>query len=151
MQEIKQTNTNTEIKYKATDGTIFNVKEECIKYENTLACYLKTKYKSLVQRTITEEELTVFGNGEYYIDLVLPKSEEDVKTIMLCVAHHHSYMQKPEYESKLKDCYNKCNTAYYNQETLLIGRGESEEICYPLCTLEGLIRNINTFKSEVHE
>jgi hypothetical protein len=151
MQEIKQTDTNIVIKYKALDGTIFKDKEECAKYETTLACYLKTKYKSLVQKTITEGELTTFGSDDYYIDLVLPKSEEDVKNVMLYILYNHSYIQNPGYESKLKEFYSWCNTAYYNQETLLVGRGDSENICYPLGTLEGLIKHINTFKSEVHE
>lgn len=151
MREIKQSNTNTVIKYKALDGTIFNDKEECVKYENTLACYLKTRYMSLVQRTMTEGELTTFGSDDYYIDLVLLKSEEDVKNIMLYILYNHSYIQNPGHESKLKDCYHKCNTAYYNQETLLVGRGDSENTCYPLGTLEGLIKHVSSFKSEVHE
>ena len=61
MKEIIKEVKNTYTVYQAIDGTEFDSKEECKKYEDTAKCLLLTKYRPLVKKTVTE--IDVFNTG----------------------------------------------------------------------------------------
>ena len=79
VNEVKETReVVVKTEYVATDGKIFDSREECQKYEKTCKCVIMSAYKPLVKRTISEYGLyEECGCEEFYYDLVEIKNEND--------------------------------------------------------------------------
>jgi hypothetical protein len=74
MKKVTVEKTVHETKYQAADGKMFNNKDACMGYENTLKCIVRAKYNTLVVKHI--------GNEEAYIDVVKLKTMADVETVI---------------------------------------------------------------------
>lgn len=92
MEIIKETRMVEEIKgYKAYDGTIFESKEECKKYESTANAVIINRFKQLVVKELEGCEITDWGNGlvgigtdeDWYYALVEIKNESDLMTAQM--------------------------------------------------------------------
>lgn len=79
VNEVKETReVVVKTEYVATDGKIFDSREECLKYETICKCVIMADYKSLVKGTISEYGLyEECGCEEFYYDLVEIKNEND--------------------------------------------------------------------------
>ena len=79
VNEVKETReVVVKTEYVATDGKIFDSREECQKYEKTCKCVIMSAYKPLVNGTISEYGLyEECGCEEFYYDLVEIKNEND--------------------------------------------------------------------------
>lgn len=122
MKEITKEKKSTYTVYQATDGTEFNSKEECQKYEDTAKCVLLTKYKPLVKRTDSEYNIFNTGSDEYIIDILRPLStESDIDIIIqLCRLHNGNGKIKDDYYDNIKNRLEECLKL---KDTILIGRG----------------------------
>lgn len=92
MEIIKETRMVEEIKgYKAYDGTIFENKEECKKYESTANAIIIDRFKQLVVKELEGCEITNWANGlvgigtdeDWYYALVEIKNESDLMTAQM--------------------------------------------------------------------
>ena len=82
MKELKRTETIEKvIGYEADDGTQFDSKEECEKYENSAFFVVFTRFKKLVVKEIIECDLfgnQGYGSEEYIYYLIDIKNKNDV-------------------------------------------------------------------------
>lgn len=79
-KKIEIVNTTYREVYVAADGTEFNDKNECAKYEASAVCVLKGRLAKMALYRGSEDD--VFGTGSDETDafVVVPKDEEEVKT-----------------------------------------------------------------------
>ena len=129
----------TEIKetfYKATDGTLFEEREECLKYESSARCVLLTRYENLVIKTLSEGEIFgCTGSDDYEIDICKVKDDRDIDIILQL---HKLYCSSISIDT-LKDIKEKLETSI-NCGAVLIGRGYNrEESFWFLTTTNNLV------------
>lgn len=144
MKEITKENKSTYTVYQATDGTEFNSKEECQKYEDTAKCVLLTKYKPLVKRSDSEYNIFNTGSDEYIIDILRPLStESDIDIIIqLCRLHNGGCKIKDDYYDNIRSRLEGCLRL---KDTVLIGRGteyDGYDSFYVLTTLQEISNRI---------
>lgn len=122
MKEVTKEKKSTYTVYQAIDGTEFNSKEECQKYEDTAKCVLLTKYKPLVKRSDSEYNIFNTGSDEYIIDILRPLStESDIDIIIqLCRLYNGNGKIKDDYYNNLRSRLEECLQL---KDTILIGRG----------------------------
>lgn len=144
MKEITKEKKSTYTVYQAIDGTEFNSKEECQKYEDTAKCLLLTKYKPLVKRTVSEYDIFNTGSDEYMIDILQYLSSESDIDILIQLNRLYYSGRKPDDDfydnmrSKLEKCLK-------NRDIVLIGRGteyDGYDNFYLLTTLQEITDNI---------
>lgn len=144
MKEITKEKKSTYTVYQAVDGTEFNSKEECQKYEDTAKCLLLTKYKPLVKRTVSEYDIFNTGSDEYMIDILqCLSSESDIDILIQLNRLYYSGRRLDDdfydnIRSKLKKCLK-------NRDVILIGRGteyDGYDNFYILTTLQEITDNI---------
>jgi len=110
-EEIKREITDIHISYEAFDGTKFNNKEECVKYEDTAICVLKAKLRPLI---VTEEfdaweimggyeDHTIFG-----LNLPTPDDADALKHWLLLDRY---YLNKDEYKERKDKLFAKIDSA----------------------------------------
>lgn len=67
--------------YVAVDGTEFNDKEECRKYDESALGVLKGRVKKLAVRVSNEEDLLYSGGGDNESWVIIPKSADEIALI----------------------------------------------------------------------
>lgn len=67
--------------YVAADGTEFNDKEECRKYDESALGVLKGRVKKLATKVSNEADLLGSGNGDDESWVIIPKSADEVALI----------------------------------------------------------------------
>ncbi len=144
MEEIIKEKRSTYTVYQATDGTQFNSKEECQKYEDTAKCMLLTKYKPLVKRTASEYDIFNTGSEEYMIDILQPLSGESDIDILIQLNKLYCGGRKlnDDFYSNMRSKLKKC---LKNRDVILIGRGteyDGYDNFYTLTTLQEITDNI---------
>lgn len=125
MKQIEIEKTIKEIKYKAIDGTLFNTKDECIKYDNTAKVVLLAKYKKLVVKSDTEYNLFHCGSEDCYVDLVKFNNTEDIKNVMQLFALYNPHTANAE--STVSERMSICEKALHTEDILFIHRGYEDD------------------------
>lgn len=67
--------------YVAVDGTEFNDKEECVKYDKSALGVLKGRVKKLAVRVSNEEDLLHSGGEDNESWVIIPKSADEIALI----------------------------------------------------------------------
>lgn len=150
MREIRQTYQVT--KYQAEDGTIFDTKEECKKYDESAKCVLLGKYNDLVIRQTDCYHLCdPFGGSEDYgVDVVKVNTKEDVDLILQLVYFYRPYLHKEDRHEREVEIIKLVNSALTSDSHILfIGRNYpgDEDFCV-LTTKENLIDTIEQYCKE---
>lgn len=105
--------------YEATDGTRFDSKEECQKYEKSAKGVLKERFKELVVYTDSESNILGSGSEEYTLYGVRLKEERDKDTVLQFYLLDNSYAQQNN------DCVVRAKEfidfAYKENDILLVG------------------------------
>lgn len=132
-EELKRI--ETIIHYVATDGTEFQDKEECEKYEQSAKCALKSNFNKLVIKSGTEQEFFTVGEDcDAVVYAVKMKTAEDVLTVKQLWAIDHPYVYKDDYTVKeeYKDWVNKAfgliDKAYEDDDILFVEESYDEGI-----------------------
>lgn len=86
------------IEYIAKDGTVFDSKTECAKYESTCECVIRSAYKKLVVKSFTEYDLFECGSDENYYDIVKVNTIEDLNALNKMIKYYDEKM--PLYETE---------------------------------------------------
>lgn len=144
MKEITKEMKSAYTVYQAIDGTEFNSKEECQKYEDTAKCFLLTKYKPLVKRTVSEYDIFNTGSDEYMIDILqCLSSESDIDIlIQLNRLYYSGRKLDDDFYDNMRSKLEKC---LKNRDIVLIGRGteyDGYDNFFVLTTLQEITNNI---------
>ena len=147
MKEITKEVKNTYTVYQASDGTEFNSKEECKKYEDTAKCLLLTKYKPLVKKTVSEYDVFNTGSEEYMVDILqCLRDEADIDVlIQLHRLYNGSKKINDDFYNNLRSKLEKC---FEDKDIILIGRGteyDGYDNFYVLTTLQEISNNITRY------
>ena len=82
MKQITKEKVSTYTVYQASDGTEFEDKAECKKYEESAAGVIKTRLKEFTRKQITENDLYGIGSEEYEYVILTPTINEHYNTIL---------------------------------------------------------------------
>ena len=150
MKEIKQTYQVT--KYQAEDGTIFDAKEECEKYDESAKCVLLGKYNDLVIRQVNGYQLTndTVGIDDYYVDIVKVNTKDDLDLILQLMYFYNPHLRKEENRDREIASTKMVNSALISDSHILfIGRGyDCDDGFSILSTREDFINNIEDLCKE---
>lgn len=139
MKQIEKTRTITEIKYQAIDGTEFDDKNECIKYDNTALAVMMARYKSLVITSMTEWDLFGVGCDDNTCNIVKLTKDSDISIIMWLLAYHNNYS-----DEKLQELEIKIINTIESNDVLIINRGYSSDDFWICNTALGIINRITS-------
>ena len=147
MKEITKEVKNTYTVYQASDGTEFNSKEECKKYEDTAKCLLLTKYRPLVKKTVSEYDVFNTGSDEYMVDILqCLRDEADIDIlIQLHRLYNSSRKINDDFYNNLRSKLEKC---FEDKDIILIGRGteyDGYDNFYVLTSLQEISNNITKY------
>lgn len=67
--------------YVAADGTEFDDRTECEKYDKSAVGVLKGRVKAMAIKDTNEEDIFSCGNSENRVLVCIPKNQEDIDTI----------------------------------------------------------------------
>lgn len=124
--------------YKAIDGTQFDNKEECKKYENSAFGIINAKYQKLIVKKDTETCILNAGSEDTYLEILKVTSIEDADIIYQMICYYFNMCDIKWYE-KIKSVIDQDNNyfiVWYN--TYDNHRG-------PLCTTQEIINNLTKF------
>ena len=107
------------IKYEAIDGTIFEDREECKKYDSSARAVLLSRYQPLVLNRFTEEGLFNIGSCEYSMDIVKMTDKSHIELILQLVILFNPHL-KDEDINKNKEVLTRI---FNNRDIIFIGRG----------------------------
>ncbi len=132
MKEIKKEIVNYSTSYVAVDGTEFNDKEECQKYEKSARCALFARYATKVIDRNTEFSFFGFGSDDCRIECVRPESEDEVDLIMQIYFLENPHMEKDEYGHKeiVAEMRKRLMKAAEEKDIVFIGRGYGDDSFY---------------------
>ena len=137
MKTIKRQYVSYTNEYEAIDGTIFSSEEECIKYENSAASVLKSRYKKLVIKEANEWQLFKFGSDEELIDVIKLQSEKDIELVLQLQC-----LYNPSINNNLIDNVRKILERAYNENTLVfISKGNEYGTTFWIRTSESEIND----------
>lgn len=103
MKEIKIEETVYRYKYEACDGTQFDDKEECIKYDKTMIGIIRSRLKKMCVNDGSEEDFLFCGSCDNEAMICVPKNEKDVDTLKQAILAYGGSQQ--QIDAMVKDDY----------------------------------------------
>ncbi len=131
--------------YVANDGTEFNDRDECQKYEDSAEGVILAKIKSLVINDIAEEEILGWGSSDNTVWVVRPKSQDDVNTILQALLLFNPYYKKEDRKEQLEKERQTAQRALDENDVLFIGRGWEMDCFWFYGTRNSLKEKLNKF------
>lgn len=117
--------------WEAIDGTFFENKEECKKYEDSAKTVILAKYNKLVVKSGSEEELFYIGCGDNTVDIVKISKYSDIDVILQL----HTLINGTPSEDSLNKQIERCERALNTRDYLFIGRGYNDDYFWVMDTL----------------
>lgn len=131
MKSVSKEVTNTIYGWEAIDGTFFDNKEECQKYENSAKTVVLAKYNKLVIKSGSEDELFYIGCGDNIVDIVKLYEPNDVDVILQLYTLINGTPSEDSLNKQVARCKNALNTHDY----LFISRGYDDDYFWVMDTL----------------
>jgi hypothetical protein len=96
MKEIKNVKEQVFFTYEAIDGTTFEIKEECEKYEKTYKCLL-AKYKQIPKISCSGYNITNYSESKSYMfDIIKLRNDNDIDVIIQLFKLKYGYSCQDE-------------------------------------------------------
>ena len=138
MKEVVKEVIKKEIFWEALDGTSFTSKAECEKYEYTANCVIRTRYKSLIVKSLREEELFITGCYDNIIEIIKLDDSSDINTVLaMCKLYGYD-----ENEAV-------CKKALKNDSYILINRSYDNDSFWIMGTIDDILQDISNKLSSV--
>lgn len=131
MKSVSKEVTNTICGWEAIDGTFFENKEECKKYENSAKTVILAKYNKLVVKSGSEEELFYIGCGDNIVDIVKISKYSDIDVILQL----YTLINGTPSEDSLNKQTERCERALDTRDYLFISRGYNDDYFWVMDTL----------------
>lgn len=106
-------------KYKAIDGTVFNDRTECEKYENTAKCVIKTKFDKLVINHRHNSYDLFDGCDDNTVLVVKMKDKDDMDTVLQMLYIENPHLKKSENENARKVYLDQIESAFKDNGVLI--------------------------------
>ena len=150
MKEIKKekTITQTYYEYEALDGTIFNDKEECQKYDESALGVLNYKVNLL---KVGKKDMDCWdlccGYDDNECFALKPELPEDKDTILQWYLGHTPHLLNDSCKNYVNDIASKIQCALNEGDIIFFGVNGSDEP-YIMNTRNNIIRNLNNFDKD---
>ena len=125
-------------KWEAADGTQFNSREDCGKYENSAKCVVLTKYKDFVIKESDEYHLFGVGSEDCQVEIVRVPDEKAIDVIFQVFCFFRDWESDENKEKARKTITN----AFEYNDFLIIDRGYELDNLYIIGTLDDVIEQI---------
>lgn len=131
MKSVSKEVKNTIYGWEAIDGTFFDNKEECQKYENSAKTVILAKYNKLVVKSASEEDLFYLGSCDNITDIVKISKSSDIDVILQL----HTLINGTPSEDTIKKQIERCEHALNTNDYLFISRGYDDDYFWVMDTL----------------
>lgn len=131
MKSVSKEVTNTIYGWEAIDGTFFDNKEECQKYENSAKTVILAKYNKLVVKSSSEEEFFYLGCSDNTVDVVKISKYSDINVILQL----YTLINGTPSEDSLNKQTERCERALDTRDYLFISRGYNDDYFLVMDTL----------------
>lgn len=131
MKSVNKEVTNTIYGWEAIDGTFFDNKEECQKYENSAKTVILAKYNKLVVKSSSEEEFFYLGCSDNTVDVVKISKYSDIDVILQL----YTLINGTPSEDSLNKQTERCERALDTRDYLFISRGYNDDYFLVMDTL----------------
>jgi hypothetical protein len=138
MKEVVKEVIKRETIWEASDGTQFTSKEECQKYENTAKCVIRTRYSSLIVKSLREEDLLINGCYDNIIEVIKLDDSSDINTV-LAMCKLYGYDEEE----------TVCKRALKSDSYILINRGYDNDSFWIMGTIDDILQKISDKLSSV--
>ena len=138
MKEVVKEVIKRETIWVASDGTQFTSKEECQKYENTAKCVIRTRYSSLIVKSLREEDLLINGCYDNIIDVIKLDDSSDINTV-LAMCKLYGYDEEE----------TVCKRALKSDSYILINKGYDDDSFWIMGTIDDILQKISDKLSSV--
>lgn len=142
MKEVVIEKIVKETQYEAIDGTIFEDREECIKYENTARALVLSRYNKLVLKRLSEAELLGNGSDDGEMEIISINNSEDIKTVMQLLGLENPHLLNKAQQDRYTKCMETLEYALKNDDVVFIYRGYGNDNFYIDGTLNGRLEHI---------
>lgn len=117
--------------WEAIDGTFFENKEECKKYEDSAKTVILAKYNKLVIKSGSEDELFYIGCNDNIVDIVKISKYSDIDVILQL----YTLINGTPSEDSLNKQTERCERALDTRDYLFISRGYNDDYFWVMDTL----------------
>lgn len=121
IKEVKREIVESYTYYEATDGTVFDCKEECRKYENSALGVLRGRVSKLIVSEKTNAWDLMGGYDDNSVVAVAVPREEDINTILQMIYLESPHLTCDEYESRRKELEATISKAHEEKDVILLG------------------------------
>lgn len=121
MKEVTKERKVLDILYEAVDGTRFNSREECLRYEESAQGVLKARLMELVYYSGSEDNILGTGSNEDTLYGVKLKEEKDKDVVLQLYLLDHPYLLKEKDNKWIKRAKDLIEFAYKEKDILLVG------------------------------
>ena len=135
----------------ANDGTEFNDKEQCQKYDESALGVLLAKYSQRIIKTSDEWSLFGFGSEDNVIEIIRFENEADKDLVLQIYLLENPHLYKDENKERLEKLMARMNKALEDHDIVFIGRGYEGDGFYFEGTRQehiNVLNNIDKHKEE---
>lgn len=147
IKEIKKEVIERKISYVAIDGTSFGSEEECIKYEESAVCVLKSRLAELKVAESDEFSLLSAGDEDTSVWAIRINSEADKNAVFQLYALEHSHLFKDENNAWVKRVKELINKAFNDKDILLIGFNYDNDM-FIIDTRNTIVERLNNIENK---
>ena len=146
MKKIEKQKPTTYIMWQASDGTEFNLEEECRKYEESAKGVLMERFKKLV---VAEEDAweLLCGYDDHTVYAVKFESEADIDTLMQLYLLENPHLTSDHYKDHMAKRRGMAEAALCNNDLLLMGENCDGEL-YFMNTRQAIIDKLQNLGKE---
>ena len=141
-------NTQTYYEYEALDGTIFNDKDECKKYDESALGLLNYKVSLL---KVGKKDMDCWdlccGCDDHKCFALKPELPEDKDTILQWYLGHHHYLLNDVHKNSVNDIASKIQCALNEGDIIFFGVNCDDEP-YIMNTRNNIINNLKAFDKD---
>jgi hypothetical protein len=142
MKEIKQKSEVFNTLYEAIDGTVFNSREECEKYELTAKCIIQSKVMSLIVSKDNDAWELLGGLDDHTITAFKMQKIEDVDAMKQFFLIECPWYQSDERAEQREQKFKIIDKAFINEDVILFGQNCDGDY-YFINSRQNIINNLN--------
>lgn len=120
-EELKREVVDTYIHWEAVDGTVFEQKEECEKYEKSALGMLRGKINKLIVGEVEDAWDLMGGNEDSSVVAILLAKEKDADTFLQWLYLECSWLLNDAMKERREKIEATVRDAYINKDVVLIG------------------------------
>ena len=123
--------------YEAEDGTQFNDKSDCERYEKTFSCAMRSHIKGIALRMTAEDCVWMNGSCDNKVYSVVPRNEDDILRIRQMMAGMGAH----------KSTLDLLSAEHIGKVLLIVTGYDEDWVAFQ--TLEGLVKDATDGKYEL--